>query len=86
MIPTPVLVTFVLVAAIIGAAYYLLVLKPEEDEQRALRKRLKTGGVDAEGGRARPACCRTETPLSQIPVVNAHSGRDRTSSAGRRSG
>ena len=51
MIPTPVLVTFVLVAGIIGSAYYLLVLKPEEDEQRALRKRLKTSGVTSKGRR-----------------------------------
>ena len=70
MIPTPVLVTFVLVAGIIGAAYYLLVLKPEEDEQRALRKRLKTGGVMSKAA-ADAGLLRTATPFSQIPAVNA---------------
>ena len=70
MVPTPVLVTFVLVIGIIGATYYFLVLKPEDDEQRDLRRRLKTKGatakVAADGG-----LLRTETPLSQIPFVNA---------------
>ena len=69
MIPTPVLVTFLLVTGIIGAAYYFLVLKPEEDEQRALRKRMKTGGVTAKAA-ADAGLLRTETPLSQIPFVD----------------
>ena len=69
MIPTPVLITFVMVLGIIGAAYYFLVLKPEEDEQRDLRRRLKTKGPIARGADA--GLLRTETPLSQIPVVNA---------------
>lgn len=73
MIPTPVLLTFLLVFGIIGLAYYFLVLKPEDDQQRALRRRLKTAGgagprvpQAADGG-----LLRTETPLSQIPAVNA---------------
>jgi len=73
MIPTPVLITFVMVLGIIGAAYYLLVLKPEDDEQRDLRRRLKTSrapGSRAAAG-ADPGLLRTETPLSEIPVVNA---------------
>ena len=70
MIPTPVLVTFLMVTGIIGSAYYLLVLKPEDDEQRALRKRLKTGGVTSKAA-AEAGLLRTETPFSQIPVVNA---------------
>ena len=45
MIPTPVLITFVMVLGIIGAAYYFLILKPEDDEQRDLRRRLKTSKV-----------------------------------------
>ena len=71
MIPTPVLITFLLVVSIIFSPYYLLVLKPEEDEQRVLRRAVE----DRRPSRSRPpmpqACCRTETPLSQIPVVNA---------------
>src|SRR6188508_3130458 len=70
MIPTPVLLTFLMVSGIIGSAYYLLVLKPEDDEQRALRKRLKTGGVTSKAA-AEAGLLRTETPFSQIPVVNA---------------
>lgn len=69
MIPTPVVLTFVLVVGIIGAAYYFFVLKPEDDQQRALRKRMKAGvgGPKAVDG----GLLRSETPFSQIPVVNA---------------
>ena len=42
IVPLPVLFTFVLVFAIISALYYLAILKPEQDEQCALRRRLKT--------------------------------------------
>ena len=69
MVPTPVLVTFVLVIGIIGAAYYFLVVKPEDDEQRDLRRRLKTKGTTAKTA-AEAGLLRTETPLSQIPFVN----------------
>jgi tight adherence protein B len=69
MVPVPVLATFVLVLGIIGASYYLLILKPEEEEQSALRKRLK-GTVPAAlknvGGLQRQ-----DSPLSTIPIVNA---------------
>lgn len=70
MIPTPVLVTFLLVSGIIGASYYFLVLKPEDDEQRSLRKRLKTGTSRASAAEA-AGLLRAEAPLSQIPIVNA---------------
>jgi len=70
MIPTPVLITFLMVSGIIGASYYLLVLKPEDDEQRTLRKRLKTGMSRATAADA-AGLLRTAAPLSQIPVVNA---------------
>jgi len=68
MIPTPVIVTFVLVLGIIGASYYVLILKPEEQEQSALRKRLKS---------TLPAAIkyaslqRQDSPLSTIPFVEA---------------
>ena len=71
MIPTPVLVTFLLVTGIIGVAYYLFVLKPEDDEQRALRKRLKSSNPVARAAAAPGGLVRTETPLSQIPFVNS---------------
>ena len=75
MLPTPVLVTFLLVVGIIGAAYYFLVLKPEEDEQRALRRRLKTGSIATpRAGSSQDGLLRSETPLSEIPVVNAMLG------------
>jgi tight adherence protein B len=70
MIPTPVLITFVMVLGIIGAAYYFLVLKPEEDEQRSLRKRLKTKNPLAKAA-GDPGLLKGERPLSEIPVVNA---------------
>jgi tight adherence protein B len=67
MLPTPVLVTFVLVLGIIGATYYLLVLKPEEEEQAALRKRLK-GSVPAALKNA--SLQRQDSPLSTIPIID----------------
>jgi tight adherence protein B len=72
MLPNPVLITFALVLGIIGATYYLLVLKPEAEEQSALRKRLKTGAAalkSATGGLQRQ-----DSPLSTIPIVNAALG------------
>ena len=38
--PLPVLFTFGLVFAIISVVYYLVILKPEQDEQTSLRRRL----------------------------------------------
>jgi tight adherence protein B len=68
MLPVPVLVTFALVSGIIGATYYLLVLKPEAEEQSALRKRLKTGVATVKAANATLA--REDSPLSTIPMVN----------------
>jgi tight adherence protein B len=68
-VPVPVLVTFVLVLGIIGATYYLLVLKPEEEQQSALRKRLKTT-VPAALRNAGGSLQRQDSPLSTIPFVN----------------
>jgi len=70
--PTPVLLTFVLVLVIVGAAYYFLVLKPEEEEQASLRRRLRTGVPSGKSkGTAQGGLLREETPLSVIPAVNA---------------
>jgi tight adherence protein B len=68
MLPVPVLITFVLVLGIIGALYYFAVLKPEQDEQSALRKRLKAGTNTIKAVAA--SLRRSDTPLSNIPVVN----------------
>ena len=71
MIPTPVLLTFVLVCGIIGAAYYFLVLKPEQDEQSALRKRLKSSLPGGKGkATAQAGLLKEDTPFSNIPAVN----------------
>jgi tight adherence protein B len=70
MIPTPVLITFVMVLGIIGAAYYLLILKPEDDEQRQLRRRLKGKTPLTKASAASDGLLKTETPLSEIPVIN----------------
>jgi tight adherence protein B len=67
MLPLPVLITFALVLGIIGATYYLLVLKPEEQEQSALRKRLKTSLP----GTVKSASLQLQdSPLSTIPFVD----------------
>jgi len=70
MIPTPVIVTFVVVFGIIGAVYFLAILKPEQEQQTALRRRLKTSVTAAKGGAAGPGLRREESPLSAIPVIN----------------
>ena len=67
MLPLPVVITFALVFGIIAATYYLLVLRPEEEEQSALRKRLKTS---TPGAIKRMSLQRQDSPLSTIPVVD----------------
>ena len=69
MIPLPVIVTFGLVLTIIGAAYFLLIVKPETDEQSALRRRLKTATPAARAA-MKGGLLRDELPFSNIPVVN----------------
>jgi tight adherence protein B len=68
--PTPVIITFVLVFGIIATTYFLAVVKPETDEQSALRKRLKSSVPSARAAAVTGGLRRTETPLSSIPVVN----------------
>ena len=67
MLPVPVLVTFALVLGIIGASYYLLILRPEEEQQSALRKRLK-GTVPVALKNA--SLQRQDSPLSTIPIID----------------
>jgi tight adherence protein B len=67
--PYPVIVTFLLVLGIIGAIYYVAILRPEQDQQGALRKRLKAG-VTAIKAVSGAGLRREESPLSAIPVVN----------------
>src|SRR4051794_29444853 len=68
MLPNEVLLTFVLVLGIIGAIYYAAILRPEQEQQGALRRRLKTGvtSVKAIAGGLR----RQDSPLSSIPAIN----------------
>jgi len=68
MFATPVLITFALVFGIIAAAYYLTVLKPEQQEQSALRKRLKTTLTSSKTGTG--GLRREDAPLSAIPVID----------------
>jgi tight adherence protein B len=66
--PLPVLITFALTFGIIFAGYYLAVLKPEQEEQTSLRRRLKTNI-----GAVRNAVAglrRQESRMSAIPVVH----------------
>jgi tight adherence protein B len=67
MLPVPVLVTFALVLGIIGASYYLLILKPEEEQQSALRKRLKSTVPIA---LKNTSLQRQDSPLSTIPIID----------------
>jgi tight adherence protein B len=67
MLPVPVIVTFVLVLGIICSAYYIAVLKPEQEEQSSLRKRLK---VTVTSTKSAGALRREEVALSSIPVIN----------------
>jgi tight adherence protein B len=67
MIPTPVIVTFVVVLAIICAVYYVVILKPEQIEQSALQKRLKVSVASAKGA---VGLRREEAALSSIPVID----------------
>jgi tight adherence protein B len=66
--PLPVLFTFGLVFAIISILYYLVILKPEQDEQTTLRRRLKTNVGSAKG--AAMGLRREESQMSAIPVVD----------------
>ena len=72
MLPNEVLLTFALVLGIIGAIYYVAILRPEQEEQGALRRRLKTGvaAVKSVGAGLR----RQESPLSSIPAVKQFLG------------
>jgi len=65
----PVVGTFALVALIISAAYFLLILKPEQDQQSALRRRMKSGGIAKVGSLG--GLLKEDTQLSTIPVVRA---------------
>jgi tight adherence protein B len=68
IVPLPVLVTFFIVFGIIAVVYYLAILKPEQDEQSSLRRRLKTKVGAVKGVVA--GLRREESQMSAIPVVN----------------
>jgi len=65
----PVLGTFALVAAIIGLTYFLLILKPEQDEQSSLRRRMKGGSIAKAASLG--GLLKEDTPLSTIPFVSS---------------
>jgi tight adherence protein B len=71
MVPTPVIVTFLLVFSIIGAAYYLAVVRPEQEEQSALRKRLRANvGAGTKAVLGGIGLKREELDFSSIPIIN----------------
>ena len=67
-VPLPVLFTFGLVFAIISILYYLVILKPEQEEQTSLRRRLKANVGSVKG--AVMGLRREESQMSAIPVVD----------------
>lgn len=68
MAPLPVLLTFGLVFGIIFALYYMVIMKPEQEEQSSLRRRLKTN-IGAVRG-AVMGLRRQESQMSAIPSVD----------------
>jgi tight adherence protein B len=64
----PVLFTFALVFGIIFVLYFLAILKPEQDEQSSLRRRLKANLGSVKGAVA--GLRRQESQMSAIPVVD----------------
>src|SRR5215218_5097860 len=71
--PNPVLVTFVLTAALVFGAYWLFVAREEVAEQSALRRRLRGGGVKKVGGGPASASSlvRIDPPYSDIPAFDS---------------
>jgi tight adherence protein B len=67
---TPVIGTFILVVAIIWGVYWLVVLRPESAEQRALQKRLKTSARREAVLKGAPGLLRPDAPLSEIAVLD----------------
>lgn len=65
---SPVLLTFALVFGIIFVLYFLAILKPEQEEQSSLRRRLKTNLGSIKGAVA--GLRRQESQMSAIPVVD----------------
>jgi tight adherence protein B len=61
------LITFAIILAIVLVPYWAFVLRQEDDEQRALRKRLK---VSVRTSGPRPDLLQTEQPLSRVPAVD----------------
>jgi tight adherence protein B len=63
-------ILFVVVAAIVLAVYWVLVVRPESEEQRRLRKRMKVRPT-ATTARATSELLKQERPLSNIKVLNS---------------
>jgi len=63
---------FVLTLAVTLAAYFLLVVSPDRQEQRALKRRLKVKTTTAVGGAAtKGGLIQEDKPLSNVPALNA---------------
>jgi tight adherence protein B len=59
--------TFVVVLSIVCGLYWALVVRPEEQEGRTLRKRMKAPRVTSS---RRPDLLRSETPLSSVAAID----------------
>ncbi len=86
MLPNEVLLTFVLVLGIIGAIYYVAILRPEQEQQGALRRRLKTGvtAVKAVGAglRRRGVSAQRDSGGQSDPGIHRRSQRAASPPAG----
>jgi tight adherence protein B len=67
----PVFITFGLVLAIFFGIYWFVVLRPEEADQSALRRRLKVGRIALTPADLAGGLLRTEAPLSGIAGFDA---------------
>jgi tight adherence protein B len=68
--PTPVLVTFVVVMSLVMGAYWLFVLRPETADQHALRRRMKGKLPNLTEKRGAASILRQEAATSAVPWLD----------------